>query len=59
VWLSETGQMNPSDQSRSAILLTTRSRSPSQTGLSLQNRCAGLLELAGLLEGVVMKSRLV
>jgi hypothetical protein len=59
VWLNETDRMNPSRQSRSAILLRGRSRAQSQKGLSLQNRCAGLLESAGLLEGAVVKTRLV
>ena len=56
--LNETDQMNPSRQSRSAILLTRRSRSQSQKGFRVQNRCAGLLGLAGLSEGAVVKTRL-
>ena len=43
--------MNPSDHSRSAILLTSHSWPEHQTSLSSQNQCVGRLEQAGLSGG--------
>jgi len=56
VCMVETDQMNPFRQSRSAILVTRRSRSRSQKGFRVQHRSVGLLESAGYSEGAVVKT---
>jgi hypothetical protein len=57
-WLNETDQMNPSPLVSLCYSADKAFQVSISKRFSVQNRCAGLLELAGLSEGAVVKTRL-